>query len=242
MWHIRRNDPFNLIEGMKFVTFVGGGGKTTFIELLALSCLARNKTVALTTTTKIFAHEPFLLFDDAGGKPIHSTSFARIGKTVENGKLTALTLEEVRKLGDNFDVVLIEADGAKGRPLKYPEAYEPVVPPFSDMVFIIAGLDALFRPFREVVFRHELFCSRTGIEEPRLIYPDVFLRFFSDDALLKGTEGLLRTIVLNKYDALHHRHLAAILMEKILQRTGINDGLITGLKHEVFYGMKMGDG
>jgi len=220
---------------MKFVTFVGGGGKSSFIELLALSCLSRNKTVVLTTTTKIFAHEPFLLFDDPGGKSIHSTSFVRIGKTVENGKLTALALEEVRELGDNFDVVLIEADGAKGRPLKYPEAYEPVVPSFSDMVLIMAGLDALFRPFREVVFRHELFCSRTAVEEPRLVYPDVFLRFFSDDALLKNTTGLLRTVVLNKYDTLRHRHLAAMLMERILRQTGIDKGLITGLKHGVCY-------
>lgn len=238
MWYIQRTiDPFELIEGVKFASFVGGGGKTSLIERLAGSCLARGRTVAITTTTKIFAHEPYGLYDDHRAGP-RGASFARIGKTVENGKLTALSFEEVRSLGSDFDVVLIEADGAKGQPIKYPADHEPVIAPFSGMVFILAGLDALFKPFGRVVFRHELLCRETGIEPPRLVYPDIFMRFFSEDILLKGTAGLPRTIVLNKYDTYPHRHMAAVLMEKIMRQTGITGGLITSVKHGVFYRMK----
>ncbi|MBP1748238.1 MAG: hypothetical protein H6Q52_777, partial [Deltaproteobacteria bacterium] len=86
MLHIQRtNDPYSLIEGVKFASFVGSGGKTTLIERLARSCLAHNKSVAIATTTKIFAVEPFLTFDD-GKINGFDTSFARIGRTVENGK------------------------------------------------------------------------------------------------------------------------------------------------------------
>ncbi len=242
MWHIQRtNDPCRLIEGVKFASFVGGGGKTSLSEALASACLARQRSVAITTTTKIMAARPLTLFDDrANATP--GSSFTHVGKTIEGGKLTGLSIEEVEALGNDFDVVLVEADGAKGRPLKYPADHEPIIPPFSEKVFIIAGLDALFQPFRDVVFRHELFCRRTGAEPPRLVYPDVFVRLFSDDALLKGTAGLRRTIVLNKYDSCRHRHLAAVLMEKIMESTGIMEGLIAGVRHGVFYEMRTGYG
>jgi len=238
MWHIQRtSDPCRLIEGVKFASFVGGGGKTSLSEALATACMARQRSVAITTTTKIMAARPFTLFDDRVNATAGST-FTHVGKTIEGSKLTGLSSEEVKALGNDFDVVLVEADGAKGRPLKYPADYEPVIPPFSEKVFIIAGLDALFQPFQDVVFRHELFCRRTGAEPPRLVYPDVFVRLFSDDALLKGTTGLNRTIVLNKYDSCRHRHLAYVLMEKIMESTGITEGLITGVKHGVYYWMK----
>ncbi len=240
MWHIQRtNDPSDLIGNMKFVSFVGGGGKTTFIEHLARACLAVGKSVAFATTTRIFIAEPFTLFDDWMKGP-RGAPFMHIGKTIEGPKLTALPFAEVEALGNDFDVVLIEADGAKGHPLKYPASHEPVIPPFSDRVFIVAGLDALFKPFDDAVFRHELFSRETGTEPPRLVYPDIFIRLFQDDALLKSTSGLNRTIVLNKYDTSRPRHLAAVLMEKILDRTGIGDGLITAVKHGVLY--RMGNG
>lgn len=197
--------------------------------------------MAVATTTKIFSVEPFAVFDDWIRGP-RADSFIHIGKTIEGPKLTGLTFEEAKALGNDFDVVLIEADGAKGHPLKYPASYEPVIPPFSDRVFIVAGLDALFRPFPNVVFRHELFSRDAGTEPPRLVYPDIFVRLFRDDALLKSTAGLNRTIVLNKYDTSRPRHLAAVLMEKIMDRTGIEEGVIAAVKHGILYRMVMGDG
>lgn len=234
MLHIHRTtDPYRLIEGVKFASFVGGGGKTTLIEHLARSCLARNRSVAIATTTKIFAVEPFLTFDDWKIKRF-DTSFARIGKTVDNGKLTGLSHDDVRLLGTVYDVVLVEADGAKNCPLKFPGDNEPVIMPYSDRVFILAGMDALFKPFAEAVFRSEIFRERTGLD-PRLVYPDIFLRLFSEDALLKGTAGMNRVVVLNKYDAYHHRHMAAILLGKIMEQTGITDGVIAAAKYGIYY-------
>jgi probable selenium-dependent hydroxylase accessory protein YqeC len=229
----RTNNPLDFVEGVKYASFTGGGGKTTLIERLAYSCISRNISVAIATTAKIFAVKPFLTFADwktRGPDP----SFARIGKTLEDGKLTGLSADEVRMLGAVYDVVLIEADGAKGCPLKFPAPHEPIIVPFSDKVFIVAGMDSLFRPFDDVVFRAPLFREHTGLD-PRLVYPDIFVRFFSDDALLKGTVGMDRTIVINKYDAFPHRHMAAVLLKKIMEKTGISEGLITAAKYGMFY-------
>ncbi|MBP1749294.1 MAG: putative selenium-dependent hydroxylase accessory protein YqeC, partial [Deltaproteobacteria bacterium] len=132
------------------------------------------------------------------------------------------------------DVVLVEADGAKNCPLKFPGDNEPVIVPYSDRVFIVAGMDALFKPFAEAVFRSELFRERTGLD-PRLVYPDIFLRLFSEDALLKGTAGMNRVAVLNKYDAYRHRHMAYILLRKIMEQTGITDGIISAAKYGIWY-------
>jgi probable selenium-dependent hydroxylase accessory protein YqeC len=234
MLHIQKtNDPLRLIEDVKFVSFTGGGGKTTLIERLALSCLARMRTVVIATTAKILAVEPFVTFTDWEKKG-PDASFARIGKTVEDGKLTGLTPDEVRLLGDVYDVVLVEADGAKGCPLKFPAAHEPVIVPFTERVFIVAGMDALFKPFAEAVFRSQLFREFTGLD-PRLVYPDIFLRLFSDDALLKGTAGMDRTVILNKYDTYPHRHMAAVLMGKIMEQTGITQGVISAAKYGIWY-------
>lgn len=232
----RTNDPYHLIEGVKFAAFTGGGGKTTLTERLAKSCLEHMQTVAIATTAKIVAVEPFITFADWKKKG-PDASFARIGKAVENGKLTGLTPDEVRSLGVVYDVVLVEADGAKGCPLKFPAAHEPVIMPYTDRVFIVAGIDALFKPFDDAVFRSRLFREQTGLD-PRLVYPDIFLRMFSDDALLKGTEGMSRTIVLNKYDAYPHRHMAAVLMAKIMEQTGIKDGVIAAAERGIWYRLK----
>ena len=229
----RTNDPCSFIEGVKYASFTGGGGKTTLIERLAYSCIARKISVAIATTTKIFAVKPFFTFADWKTRGPHP-SFARIGKTIEDGKLTGLSPDEVRMLGAVYDVVLIEADGAKGCPLKFPAPHEPVIVPFSDKIFIVAGMDSLFRPFDDAVFRARLFREHTGLD-PRLVYPDIFLRLFSDDALLKGTAGMNRAVVLNKYDAYRHRHLAAVLLEKIMEQTGITEGLVTAGKHDIWY-------
>ncbi len=234
MLHFQRtNDPYGLIGDVKFASFVGGGGKTTLTERLAQACLARGKMAAIATTTKIYAVEPFILFDEWNNAP--GTRFARIGKTLENGKLTSLSNDEVRMLGEAYDVVLIEADGAKNCPLKFPADHEPVIVPFSERIFIVAGMDALFKPFAEAVFRNRLFRERTGLD-PRLVYPDIFLRLFSEDALLKGTAGMDRVVVLNKYDAYRHRHMAAVLLNKIMmEQAGISEGLITAAKHDIWY-------
>jgi probable selenium-dependent hydroxylase accessory protein YqeC len=202
MWHFQRIDPVQPIFPLKFVAFVGAGGKTSLIEYLAANLIKRGKTVAITTTTKIFAREPYQLLNNEGIQLRRDIPMIRVGKTLEDGKLTAVDSEDIQRLGTLYDMVLIEADGAKGKPLKFPAPYEPVIPSVAEKVYVVGGLDALFQKVHDVVFRWKLFHIVAGVDDDTVITPDIFLSFFSESILLKGIGTKQCTVVLNKYDTL----------------------------------------
>ncbi|MGD9579033.1 MAG: hypothetical protein AB7Y74_12340, partial [Syntrophorhabdus sp.] len=64
MWYFQRIDPVQDVIPLKFIAFVGAGGKTILIEYLASNLVNKGKTVAITTTTKIFVREPYQLLND----------------------------------------------------------------------------------------------------------------------------------------------------------------------------------
>jgi probable selenium-dependent hydroxylase accessory protein YqeC len=162
MWLFQRIDPVQSVLPLKYVAFVGAGGKTSLIEYLAAGLTGMGKTVAITTTTKIYVREPYQLLNNNRTLPQQTVPLMRFGKTLEEGKLIAVDLEDIQRIGASYDIVLIEADGAKGKPLKYPAPYEPVIPSFSEKIYIVGGLDALYRKVREAVFRWELLRDSVG--------------------------------------------------------------------------------
>src|SRR5512137_2799139 len=63
MWYFRKTNPFQSLIAGKFVTLVGAGGKTSLAEYLAREAVTRGERVVLTTTTKIWAKEPYDTID-----------------------------------------------------------------------------------------------------------------------------------------------------------------------------------
>jgi probable selenium-dependent hydroxylase accessory protein YqeC len=234
MWHFQKIDLVQSIIPLKFVAFVGAGGKTSLIEYLASDLVSRGKTVAITTTTKICAREPYQLLNDKRA-PQNNVPLNRFGKTLENGKLTAVDTEDIQRIGDLYDIVLIEADGAKHKPLKFPAPYEPVIPAIADKILVISGLDALFHKVREVVFRRELFCNAIGIDDKTIVTTDVFLRFFSPSILLKGIDTRKCSVILNKYDTLEQKRYGRIIARKLTKNIKGLEVIISSIKHHIFY-------
>jgi len=235
MWHIKKIDPADLVVNTQYSAFVGAGGKTSLIEYLAGKVVERNKKTVITTTTKIYAREPYILLtqnrgsNDATGNPI------RAGKTIENGKLTAVTFDDIRELEKTFDTVLIEADGAKGKPLKYPAPHEPVIPPFSGMVFVLAGLDSLFGQIKEKVFRWNILGEKWGLTGSEIISPEIFSSFFTNEVLLKDIGNKPCAIVLNKYDVFMQKKVLFHVAGEIIKRTGVERVIISSLAFRIFY-------
>jgi probable selenium-dependent hydroxylase accessory protein YqeC len=235
MWYLRKIDPLAAFSGRKYISFVGAGGKTSYAEHVAARALGQGKRVLITTTTKIWAQEPYATID-SGLRPTQGTDqFIRVGKSVEKGKLTALTPEEVQGLGEDYDLVLIEADGSRSMPLKYPASFEPVIPAFTDLTVVVAGLDALSGAIGDKVFRSELLAKKRGVSEKGRVTSVVFLSLFEKDGLLKGVDTANCLVVLNKYDACPERGRVPELARAVSEQVDGAEVIIASMRHGIFY-------
>jgi len=208
------------------------------MEYLAAQGSRAGRSVAVTTTTKILVREPYVLAEQRTRGPAAPGTVLRVGKTVEEGKLTALTFDEVLELGQDFDRVLIEADGSRGLPLKYPAEYEPVIPPFSDQVVIVAGLDGLGGRVDERVFRWELFTGASGIDGSAVVTPHVVERLFAGDGVFRGVRRDRAMVILNKYDACMEKSEALGVARTLLAATKVDRVVVSSLRLGIFYSVE----
>ena len=152
------------------ISVVGSGGKTTLIKKLAGEYRQAGKRVFVTTTTHMFAEDDTLLTDDADViiDRLQKTGFAMAG-IPEGKKIKALSRETYEKVCAAADVVLVEADGSKGLPLKYPNGTEPVIPHNTDEIIVVCGLNAIGQQAKAVCHRLELVKECLAIQEDTLI-------------------------------------------------------------------------
>ena len=154
------------------ISVVGSGGKTTLIKNLARQYQTAGKTVFVTTTTHMFIEADTLLTDDAD-TIIHQlleTGYAMAG-IPEGQKIKALSRQTFEAVCSRADVVLVEADGSKGLPLKHPNATEPVIPENTEQILVVCGLNALGQQAKDVCHRLERVKSCLGIEDDTVITP-----------------------------------------------------------------------
>lgn len=71
-----------------------------------------------------------------------------------------------RKMCAEYDVILLEADGSRHRPIKIPASYEPVIPENADEIVVVMGLQAVGRSFGTVCHRAELLKNAACAELP----------------------------------------------------------------------------
>lgn len=216
------------------LSLVGAGGKTSLMFHLARLLCATGQKVLTTTTTKIYVPTPAqsetvlvasdpqaILLQAAAltGKTAHITAAAaRID--AEEGKLKGFAPEAIELFAASglFDWILVEADGAARHPLKAPAAHEPVIPPNSNVVIAVAGLDALATPLSEAgVFRADLAAARMGLKAGECITENALCRLISHPlGFFKGApDGALRVLFLNKADTQERRAAAARIATKL---------------------------
>ncbi len=161
---------------VRCVSVVGSGGKTTFLRYLSERLPG---TVVLTTSTHIYPF-PGIPLVEAGSsaspedrgrvlRELRSALAASravcLGKPEPSGKLADPS--SVLSFGDllsEADYVLIEADGAAGRPLKAHRPWEPVVPACSGLTVCLVGASGIGRPLSGVCHCPDLFAALAGMQ------------------------------------------------------------------------------
>ena len=220
-------DSFDLRGRSGVVALVGAGGKTSLMYALAHEIVGEGKSVVTTTTTKIFPptknQSPclVLLEDDPDLRTCTDclAEFQHVTVAVSRisgmGKLQGVDRQIVSRLSYLADYVLVEADGAAGRPVKAPAEWEPVIPPSTTLVVPLVGLDSLGKPATEQwVFRLERFCSVTGLKPGESITPQALGRLLCHpQGSLKDAPARAGVVpFLNKLDLLkNHRAIDDIV-------------------------------
>jgi molybdenum cofactor cytidylyltransferase len=217
-----------LQKGTPRVAFVGAGGKTTAMFALAHELVEgqdgisgfielQRGRVIVTATTHLSASqagfadrcmqinrasdlEPYLAELPPGITLI-------MGPAQADERLQGLqgeSLAAVWRLAEHWQIpLLVEADGSRQKPVKAPAEHEPVIPDWTELVVVTAGLSAIGRPLsNEWVHRPERFAEITAQSPGAFIDRSNLVRVLShDQGGLKGIKsGMRRVVLLNQAD------------------------------------------
>jgi probable selenium-dependent hydroxylase accessory protein YqeC len=223
------------LKTKELISLVGAGGKTTMMFRLARDLVAEGKKVVTTTTTKILepssGETPFL-FVNRDEEKVKQTVFSQLGKykhlTIARerlglGKLKGVSPGLVDDLWNShgIDYLIIEADGASGRPIKAPREKEPVIPSETTLVVAIFGADGVEMELNErSAFQAELISKMTGIPIGGRVTEEAMAILMTDPkGIFKGAPSSSRVIAfLNKVDIPDGVTKAKRVAEKILRK------------------------
>ena len=217
------------------ISLAGAGGKTTSMFCLAKELFLAGKKVVTTTTTKIL--EPasgetvslFVNLDEEELKEFVLTdldeyrhiTIAR--ERVESGKLKGVSSDLVNDFwsSNEIDYIIIEADGAAGRPIKAPREGEPVIPSSTTLVVAILGVDGVEMGVNEEnVFQAERVSKLTGIPMGEKMTDEAMAVLMTHpEGIFKGAPSSSRVITfLNKVDIPDGVVKAKGIARKIIER------------------------
>jgi len=229
-----------LIEALQLsdgevVALVGAGGKTTTMFALARELCSRGKGVVATTTTRILRPTPdqspcLLVESSLKGllarlpQSLAQHRLVAVGSALESdGKLVGIDpgwVESLQRL-PGIDNILIEADGAAGKPFKAPAPHEPVIPQQCNLVVPMVGIEVIGQVLEdEKVHRAERVAALASITLGQAITSEVVAKvLLHPEGNIKGSPPKARIIpLINKVDddsrLAEARELAQLLIER----------------------------
>ena len=158
------------------ISVVGAGGKTTLIYRLAEELKEKGLRVLITTTTKMYVPEKRFIpwscdigaeastakqenaakIEEKIKRQLQEEGIAVTGKLLNDGEKFTGISEELRTLLPSLcDVLLVEADGSRRKPVKVPADHEPVLFPVSDLVIGVLGMNSVGQHILEAAHRPE---------------------------------------------------------------------------------------
>lgn len=152
-------DAFGLVDG-GLVALVGAGGKSTIAASLAGEAMTAGMRVVVTTTTKIGV-------DQFDGFEVVSPSVEQVSRTLGASGACLVVGDELgpKRTGPDpswigelhqsgaCDLIIVEADGARGQRAKAPAPHEPVIPLGTSLVVAVMAADAIDRVIEDACHR-----------------------------------------------------------------------------------------
>ncbi|MBI5944197.1 MAG: putative selenium-dependent hydroxylase accessory protein YqeC [Chloroflexi bacterium] len=210
------------------VSFAGAGGKTT-----AMFQLAREFPRTIVTATTHLGAWQIPLADHhiatndlttlAALENIPAHGVTLVSGEIENDRTSPVSENILSWLYEESQrqntPLLIEADGARQKPLKAPAGHEPPIPNFTEAVIVTAGLSGLGKPLNdEHVHRAEIFSSLSGLQINQPITADSIARVLTHpQGGLKNIPPTARRIaLLNQADTPELQSIGGGMTRKLL--------------------------
>jgi len=224
--------------------FVGAGGKSGAILAISGELTQTGMKVIVAPTTKMLLSEadkigPLATSEDAGelrAKAAEALSVAS-GIVVGSGMLSKNRVggvhpEWVGELAPLADVVLIEADGSRRRPIKGTADHEPALPDAATLVVAVANVHALGTPVdEEHVHRPEIFSKLTGVGPGQSITPRAFALALAQGSLARIPERARIAVLITGVEPGRTMSDASVITRE-LWRLGAKDVVLTSLPTE----------
>jgi probable selenium-dependent hydroxylase accessory protein YqeC len=183
--------------------FVGAGGKSSTIVAIARELSEAGMTVLAVSTTKLFVSEaekigPLVISEDADELRAKSKEALARGSSavvvgsglLSKNRVGGVEPSAVSSLASLADVVLVEADGSRRRPIKGTADHEPVLPDSATLVVAVGNISAFGMPVdEEYVHRPELFSKLTSIGPGQSITARAFARALAEGSLAEIPSG-----------------------------------------------------
>lgn len=205
------------LAGRPRIAITGCGGKTSLMIALAQAYSQRGRSVLITTTTKV--RNPYEL--DYGCNTVLLDTYEHVPRkgervffaaTYDSRKVCAPDLFLLAQISDTYDVVLMEADGSRGLPLKYHNPWDPVVPDFTTDVIALAGISALGKSLDDdTMFNFPSYTAAT-LDAGRTVTERTLLTLLElDEGIRKGFDGRHGIVLFNQCDILAPGRLAQVM-------------------------------
>lgn len=224
--------------------FVGAGGKSGAIVAVSVELTQAGMKVIVAPTTKMLLSEaksigPLVTSEDAGelrAKTENALSRAP-GVVAGSGMLSknrvgGVDPELVGDLAPLADVVLVEADGSRRRPIKGTASHEPAIPDAATLVVAVANVRALGTPVdEEHVHRPDVFSKLTGVEQGQSITPRAFALALAQGSLAHVPQGARIAVLITGVEPGRTMSDASVITRE-LWRLGAKNVVLTSLPTE----------
>ncbi len=237
------------LKSQGVISIIGAGGKTSLMFSLAKELAYSGKKVLTTTTTKIFMptpeQSPVTIITDStdeliekSKKKLRSLNHFSAGckQVVDPKKLKGFDSAIINHLWQAacFDWIIVEADGARRKPLKATDFHEPKVPGITTHLVHLTGLDVVGKILDDNhVHRPKLFSNNTGLPMGDIIDEKSIAKSSLLELIKAGTNistSFLSFMFLNKADNPKRVEQGGKIAELVKESNKVDTVIIASLK------------